>query len=160
MIFPENGGDEGLDMLQAACRCRGHAWIRHAAHTYHTHGSVWPTFAIGRTARVDQERMALGGRSRPAAMKSPSSTPGAAKQDSDIEWLAAGAWVDGGALAPMQQAAQALHDAWWVVAESSASWDGQCADAASCSIETGAACPLLAAAAALPQEGDMTTAIP
>lgn len=44
-------------------------------------------------------------------MKSPPSMSSAAKFDSDIAWLAAGGWFDGGALAPMQHAAQALHDA-------------------------------------------------
>jgi hypothetical protein len=44
-------------------------------------------------------------------MKSLPRIASAAKQDSDTAWLAANAGVDGGALAPMQQAAQALHDA-------------------------------------------------
>jgi hypothetical protein len=61
----------------------------------------------------------------------------ALKRDSGIGWPATGAGVDGGALAPVQQAAQALQDAWWVAAASDAASDfssalpdGQCAGAA------------------------------
>lgn len=115
-------------------------------------------FVISRAARVDQEN--LGGRSKPAGMKSPPCTPSSAKRDSDILWMEAGAWFDGGALAPMQHAAQALHDACCAAAgsaESPASWVEQCADAARCS---GASCCSMSTAETLPHEGDMTSAIP
>jgi hypothetical protein len=94
-----------------------------------TRGSAWPTMLVGCTC--DQEN--LGGRSRPAGMKSPPRMPRAVKQDSDIAWLAAGASIEGGALAPTQQAAQALHAAWCAVAASDVSSilsDGQCDGAA------------------------------
>ena len=106
---------------------------------------------------VDQQNTDLGGRSRPAEMKLPAGTPGVAKHDSDSACTAAGRATDGGALAPTQQAAQALH-AWCTTEEESdapstltgaTSSDGQCA----------AACGV-AADVTLPQDVAMTAAIP
>ncbi len=133
-FFPENDENEGQGSAQGMLHTAGARgpgrWSRRARQA---HGSCWPAMLVGQ--HVDQDN--LGGRSRPVGMNPLPGMPSAAKRDSDIAWPAAGAGVDGGALAPVQQAAQALHDAWWVAAESEAESeaastpsDGQCTCAA------------------------------